>query len=72
MSSDDDRFHYIRLHEHPMGWGVMDAKLDRTVAYGDKLICAVLAELLNGKAYNGGLSNFGNLLDALHRDRRPK
>jgi hypothetical protein len=57
------RFHYHREHEHPLGWSVVDSRWGDKIAYGDKNLCAVLSDLLNGKPYSGLLDNFANMID---------
>ncbi len=47
MPAPAPRFHYIRLHNHPLGWGVRDAKHDALILLGDKHDCANFAVHLN-------------------------
>jgi hypothetical protein len=56
----EDRFFYQRLHDHRLGWGVRDRKQDLLVAFGDKGMCLVLAQNLNGRACNLLIKHAGN------------
>ena len=49
------RYFYFRAHNHPLGWGVGDAKADCVVAFGDKNICFAVAAILNGDPSGGGV-----------------
>ncbi len=59
----DQRFFYVQRKDNPMGWGVEDHKHGRIIMYGDKLLCAVIAGLLNGNPYQDELKNFAACVD---------